>query len=259
MSQMTPENQLALVVAYYLSRFDKRAYDALGYGSQNKTHAAIAKAIGAKPATISNMRDEFDPAFDNPRQGWHKRDMHPTRKKILELFQDFSEDSLLILIQGIIEKNGKAIPHGVLAEIEAPSDNSGNVFVPRGPTGRKAEEYFIDNWENIGLPTSQSFKDTRDQGCGFDFLLDDTEPPVAVEIKGMAGPDGGISFTNKEWETAKTMRDNYFLVIVRNVLDSPEHQTICNPYEALSAQQQLRTAVQISWNVTNSTLRKTTG
>ena len=254
MNQMTPENQLALVVAYYLSRFDRRAYAALGYGNQNKTHEAIANAIGAKPATISNMRDEFDPTFDNPRQGWHKRGMHPTRKNLIELFQDVSEESLLVLVQGILKGKKDALPHRIMAGIDAPDDRN-NFFAPRGPTGRKAEEYFLDNWENLGLPVSDSFIDTRDQGCGYDFLLSSPDMQVAVEVKGMADESSGISFTDKEWETAKKMRDAYYLLIVRNVHDSPEHQLISNPYSKLSAQQQLRTVVQVSWNVSGANLK----
>ncbi|WP_415712695.1 DUF3883 domain-containing protein [Maridesulfovibrio sp.] len=254
MSQMTPQNQLALVVAYYLSRFDRRAYAALGYGSQSKTHNAIAEAIGAKPATISNMRDEFDPAFDNPRQGWHKRDMHPTRKKLIELFQDTSEESMLAMVQGIIEDRGFELPQGVIAEIEAPAADK-SVFVPRGPTGRKAEEYFIENWKSLPLPASEAVIDTRDQGCGYDFLLD-SDLRIAVEVKGLSGNDGGISFTDKEWETAKKMQDNYFLLVVRNVDELPRPQVICNPYEKLKPQQQLRTTVQVSWNVSGANLKR---
>ncbi|SFK27755.1 protein of unknown function [Desulfomicrobium apsheronum] len=255
MSQMKPQNQLALVVAYYLSRFDAKAYEALGYGSQAKAHDAIASAIGVKPATLSNMRDEFDPAFDNPRKGWHKREMHPTRKKIIALFQDFSGESLLALVQGIIKNKEHTLPRGVLAEIDAPVDTN-TVFVPRGPTGRKAEEYFLDIWQTLGLPASDSVLDTRDQGCGYDFLLDGTTPQIAVEVKGLAGNDGGILFTDKEWETAKKMQDNYYLLVVRNVYNSPRHQIVHNPYSKLRTQQQLRTAIQISWHVSSFDLKQ---
>ena len=35
----------------------------------------IGFALGAKPASIKNYRDEFDPVFPNKRKGWHKRPM----------------------------------------------------------------------------------------------------------------------------------------------------------------------------------------
>ena len=66
---------LGLVCGYYLSKFDKIAYEHLGYKTQAETHIAIGEILHVLPNTIKNWRDEFDPVHENTRRGWHQRPM----------------------------------------------------------------------------------------------------------------------------------------------------------------------------------------
>src|SRR5436189_276825 len=46
----------------------------------------IGYALGGKPASIKNYRDEFDPLVSKRRKGWHKR---PTREYCRKVFEDY--------------------------------------------------------------------------------------------------------------------------------------------------------------------------
>lgn len=97
-------------------------------------------------------------------------------------------------------------------------------------------------------------QDTRDHGCGYDFAIITKDGVLQVEVKGLDGSSGGITFTSKEWETAESKGDNYYLMIVRNVSSEPEFQLIQNPYNVLSPKKSVFTTAQIRWNVKESEL-----
>lgn len=80
---MEESHKLGLYVSYYLSRFDKQAYEARGFGNQKQTHDHIGKLLDVKPATVKNWRDEFDPIHD-ARAGWYQRSMNPSRVSVVE-------------------------------------------------------------------------------------------------------------------------------------------------------------------------------
>lgn len=99
---MKRKNKLALIVAYYISKYDKLAYKNLGFGSITGTHANVGKILGIKGTTIQNMRDEFDPQHDNPRKGWWQRGLTASRKAILDKFEGYSELQLRRVVEQII-------------------------------------------------------------------------------------------------------------------------------------------------------------
>ena len=82
---MKPQNELALVVAYYLSRLDREAVASLGYKSFNEAAEDIGKILDVKPNTIKNMRDEFDYSMQNSRIGW-RRELRGSRLKVFHTF-----------------------------------------------------------------------------------------------------------------------------------------------------------------------------
>ena len=48
------------------------------------------------------MRDEFDSIHDNPRAGWHQRPLRPSRVKVVELFDDLTEEGLSVIKKSIL-------------------------------------------------------------------------------------------------------------------------------------------------------------
>jgi hypothetical protein len=250
---MDPENKLALVVAYYLSKFDKDAYSSLGYSVYNQAHQEIGQRLGVKANTIKNMRDEFDAIHDNPRAGWYQREMRPSRKKVVEAFQDLTESELQEIVLEILNKPEFAESEeyqdlvSVLETAEKTTEKRPYDF--RGVTGRRAEEIFIEHHGKTGEPQPGKLHDTRDLGCGYDFRIEHIVREYYVEVKGLNSERGGLSFTDKEWKTAQMTQDQYFLALVRNVYTTPAIHFIQNPTLVLSAQKIIFTTVQIRWTV----------
>ena len=102
---MKKENELALIVTYYISKFDKKAYQRLKLGGSTATHKAIGEILGVNPNTIRNMRDAFDSIHDNPRKGWHQRVLPPSRQGIVERFQKYLENEMFNTVQNILCPN----------------------------------------------------------------------------------------------------------------------------------------------------------
>ena len=99
---MNSNNTLALTVAYYLSKFNRVAYENLGYNTKTEAHKSIGAMLGVKPTLIHNMRDEYDPIHDNARVGWDQRPLNPSRQKVLELYQKFDEPALREIVSVIL-------------------------------------------------------------------------------------------------------------------------------------------------------------
>src|SRR5271169_6625544 len=72
-----------ILAGLYLSKYDSAGLKKLGFESFVEAFNVIGYALGQKPASIKNYRDEFDPLFPNKRLGWHKR---PTRDYCHEVF-----------------------------------------------------------------------------------------------------------------------------------------------------------------------------
>jgi len=207
---MTQNNQLALLVSYYLSRCDKDAYKHLGYLSFSQAVGNIGKILNVKPNTIRNMRDEFDPYHNNPRIGW-KRELTGSRLKVLRAFQDTDDDTLLEIIKEILTNNEfkKTEEYRDIETLfEERVQNIGKkktarspVFILRGPTGKAAESFFIEYFKKTGEPIKGELIDKRDAGCGYDFEIKNDQQTCFVEVKGLSSENGGILFTNKEWQT----------------------------------------------------------
>ncbi|MFA6550701.1 MAG: hypothetical protein WCT36_05115, partial [Candidatus Gracilibacteria bacterium] len=98
---MRPQNELALIVAYYLSRLDKQGYLLLGYKSFMDATKGVGLILGVKPRTIQGMRDEFDPYHQNNRVGW-ERELRGSRLKILKTFQETDDEALLEIVKEIL-------------------------------------------------------------------------------------------------------------------------------------------------------------
>lgn len=259
---MKANNILGLYIAFYLAKFNKKAYLNLGFGNQKETHNAVGTILNIKPATVKNWRDEFDPLFGH-RVGWYQRSLSISRMKILEAVGDLSEYNLRSIIQDILRKENEV---SVFEEFEPlvsiiPEENKKQKksYIPRNLTGRKAEEIFME-WYKSGqkdIPQGKDFIDMRDYGCGYDFQIVVSQNRInAIEVKGVSFNDGGILITGKEWETAGIMKNDYYLVLVSNLDNDPVINIINNPHERLSPKRNLQTVIQINWSVSGKKLKE---
>ena len=93
-----------LTIAYYLSRFDIKAVNSLGFISFREAFSSLASTTGQKASTLKNMRDEFDPYFDNGRVGWYQRKLKGSRKEVYDKYINTSYEQLTSTVNSIIEK-----------------------------------------------------------------------------------------------------------------------------------------------------------
>lgn len=257
---MSPQNELALVIAYYLSRSDKDAVTNLGYTTFREAIVDIGNTLGVKPNTVKNMRDEFDYHMHNSRIGW-RRELRGSRLKVFRTFQMTDDNELLEISKEILTNknwvdtdNFKDL-QSVLSSSEKKSSSPG-VFVLRGPTGKKAEQHFMDAFSTKPFPEAGQLIDCRDLGCGYDYEIKAADGvSYYVEIKGLASSEGGILLTDKEWRTAKKYKDRYYIVIISDISNDPQLKTIQNPAEKLVPKRNVYTTVQIGWTVSSKALR----
>ena len=247
---MKESHSLSLIVAYYLSKFNDSAYMTLGFGTKTETHRQIGKILDVKSATVKNMRDEFDPLHENERAGWYQRELRPSRQRTVEACQSLLEEELRDLVLEILENKNLLNNEVLIPFLDSLNEEKTEpIFIPRGITGRKAEKAFVNFFELNQLPLKGILVDKRDFGCGYDYEIIGENQSAFVEIKGLDGEQGGISFTSKEWDVANKMGSNYYLVIVKNVSTSPNIEIIENPASKLNPKKYIFSTVQIKWNV----------
>jgi len=262
---MKPQNEMALIVAFYFSKFDYDGLAQLGYSTYREAFQDVGQKLGVKPTSIKNMRDEFDPYYDNSRKGWYQKQVRPSRKKVMATFDDLSEEALRALVLDILkpETRRKAqtelLP--VLKEIRDTDERRNRQqpieYTPRGPTGRRAEEFFISRFHAGLTPFSGVLKDRRDEGVGFDFEIIKTMSSYQlIEIKGLAKALGGVTFTDKEWKVANEAQTKYFLGLVTNVHQLPKIGFLQNPARHFTPSYHLRTTVSVTWGVNTDQISK---
>jgi len=250
---------LGMICGYFLSRFDKTAYASLGYGSQQATHDALGQTLGVAPESIKNWRDEFDPVHDNPRRGWRGREMYPSRRRTIEALGDLGHNELLGVIKALLAEPAGANADelvSAIGDVDSRDSKGSGGYGLRGPTGAKAEKAFEQHHAMHGVPSSGQLVDRRHEQCGYDYEIAGGSAPIYIEVKGLGGDSGGVSFTDKEWKMAQALGDQYFLAVVRRVGSEPQVSIIRNPFSVMTAKMRTYTTVQTGWAVNEATLRK---
>jgi hypothetical protein len=251
MNAMIPNRILGMICGYYLSKFDRAAYDRLGHHTLRATHEALGHALGVPPKSIKNWRDEFDPVHENDRAGWHRRDMYPSRLRVIEAFGELEEGELFSLIANFLarpESEEAAQMVGVIRDGGGPPERAEGYGL-RGPTGAKAEEAFMAFHSRRQEPVAGQLIDRRNDQCGFDFEISGATSTALVEVKGLAGGTGGILLTDKEWATAMQNGDNYYIAIARQVADRQQVSLLRNPPGVLRPKLRTYTTVNVGWAV----------
>jgi hypothetical protein len=241
-----------ILCGLFLSKFDQDALDYLDISSFTEAFNVLGYALRARPASIKNYRDEFDPYFPNRRQGWHKR---PLRKHCQQILYD-CEGLDILEMGGLIQKllmPSKEIEHipQVRSVLEAHEIGKDSSFARRLITGKSAEEYFSLNFKAMPEFDGLTLTDTTSWGCGFDFKLTSKENSsfCAVEVKGLRQKAGPIQLTQLEHDMAGALQSRYYLVIVRNFAENPFHTLIKDPlHSTLCFSRKEREEVRVTWN-----------
>lgn len=236
-----------ILVGLYLSKYDSLGLKRLGFDSFVEAFNVIGYAMGSKPASIKNYRDEFDPLFPNRRKGWHKRETRDHCLRIFEEYKSLDLESFTALVESFVGYDENS-----LSEFQARKKRgrTESHFAQRLITGLAAEKYFESVQLSLSEFTGYVLQNTTGLGCGYDFRLD-TKPVkdfLAVEVKGLNGVRGTLSLTPKEHEIAMALKDRFFLFVVKNFRESPFHEIFPNPLAGiLKFKKKERVTVQVSW------------
>lgn len=236
-----------ILAGLFLSKFDAEGLAKLGFDSFTEAFNALGYGLGGRPASIKNYRDEFDPMFPNPRHGWRHR---KRRDHCVKLETEYRNLPLLDFAKLVSSFVGAEAPSDALDKADRP-EPSVNSFAKRLITGRAAEQYFQTAYPEVPEFAQCDLEDTTNQGCGYDFRLWPKSGSAfkAVEVKGMTESSGCVSLTDKEYDTARTLEDRFFLFVVKNFRDKPFHEIHGNPIAGpLSFTRQERMVIQVSWS-----------
>lgn len=236
-----------ILVGLYLSKYNALGLKRLGLDSFTEAFNVFGYALGSKPASIKNYRDEFDPLFPNPRKGWHKRQ---TRDYCLRIFREYRKldfEAFTGLIQSFFGYDESALSE--LETKEKPAIGQSQ-FAQRLITGLAAERYFEAIQPSLAEFKAYALQNTTRLGCGYDFRLSagSSEEFLAIEVKGLNDKAGTLSFTPKEYEAATALKDRFFLFVVKNFRESPFHEIFRSPLSGrLTFKRSERVTVHISW------------
>ncbi|MDR3737425.1 MAG: DUF3883 domain-containing protein [Terracidiphilus sp.] len=240
--------QKLILSGLYLSKFDEVGLNRLGFDSFREAFNLIGYALGSRPASIKNYRDEFDPLLSKKRKGWHKRPMREYCREIFSQFKELDIDSFTGLVKSFVGSDAN-----ILSEIE-PIDHpekSESSFAQRLMTGLAAEQYFESIHNKIPEFNGYLLENTTRFGCGYDFRLrleSERNDFLAVEVKGLRDDSGSLSMTPKEYRVASELRERFFLVVVKNFRETPSHSIFQDPLSSgLLFKRVERTLIQTSW------------
>lgn len=184
--------------------------------------------------------------------------MLPSRRRTVEAFGGLTEGELSVLIEMAIKAPLGTVADEIVSTIGEMDtfreDDDCFEYSTRGLTGVMAEEAFIRYHAATQKPEPGRLVDVRYEGCGYDFKLITESYEIAIEVKGVTGESGGVTFTDKEWTTAGRIGDSYYLVVVRNVTTEPEVSLVRNPLAVLEAKLRTYTVFQVEWSVSHKAL-----
>ena len=246
--QRISSKEKLILAGLFLSKYDLLGLKKLGFESFQEAFNVIGYGLGSRPASVKNYRDEFDPLFPNPRQGWHKRPRREYCVEIYKKYKDLDLETFSALLKSFVGYDENALS---VTESKEEKKDGGSFFAKRLITGLAAEHYF----EAI-QPKLPEFKDyilenTTRLGCGYDFRLarKSSEEFLAVEVKGLQDRTGSLALTPKEYDVASSLSERFFLFVVKNFRESPVHDIYRNPLSSnLKFTRKERVVIQVSWS-----------
>ncbi|MCU0238005.1 MAG: DUF3883 domain-containing protein [Pyrinomonadaceae bacterium] len=227
------------LIGYGLAKFDKSLIKQFGFDSKSTFYEFLVnKNVAETSGTIKNRQDLFDQFFDNGRKGWwQKGDAYIHRKLLIDsLFGNEDVESYANIIKLYLQENFKVKDFQLLSKPITKTK-----FRQMQETGKEAELYFMNNYPLISLFKEATIEDARLFGDGYDFQLDFLNKSFnLVEVKGLKTNVGSIRFTEKEVNQAEEYKDDYYLVVVSNLIDSPQFSVVNNPTKNLKLAKKTR-------------------
>ena len=146
------DKQAGLIVSYYLSRCDLKAVKTLGYKNFTEAFQKIGDILNENPNNIKNMRDEFDPYFDNGRRGWYQRELRASRQEVFNEMAQYTDEQLGNLVKEILKMKSSG---GNMDNIDILKDLKALI---RQSTIHYNQDF---TWQDVEL--TQEFKDAYEE------------------------------------------------------------------------------------------------
>jgi len=236
-----------ILTGLYLSKYGSLGTKRLGFRTYAEAYNVVGYALGSRPQSIKNYRDEFDPLFPNSRKGWHKREIRDYCKKVLVEYKNLDLEPFTGLIKSFVGYDENAWST-VQTKDEREERASG--FAKRLITGLAAERYFESVHSTLPEFQGCAIENTTQLGCGYDFKLlrQKSEDFLAVEVKGIREKAGSISLTPREYDVATELQNRFYLFVVKNFQKIPYHELFLNPIAGgLQFTRIERVSIQVSW------------
>ena len=194
-----------ILAGLYLSKYDSLGLRKLGFESFVEAFNVIGYALGSKPMSIKNYRDEFDPLFPNKRKGWHKRPTRDYCRKVFETYKDLDFETFTGLV-----KSFTGYDENAWSEVQPKDkrDETDSFFAKRLITGLAAEQYFESVHTGLSEFKGYVVENTTRLGCGYDFRLkkETDKDFLAVEVKGLKERTGSLARVISERKVSKGLR-----------------------------------------------------
>ena len=196
-SQRISSREKLILAGLYLSKYDSLGLQQLGFESFMEAFNVIGYALGSRPASIKNYRDEFDPFFPNLRKGWHKRPIREYCLKVYEEYGNLDLESFAGVIKSFVGYDDN-VWSGVQPVQENEELYESPSYFSRLATGLAAEQYFESVQPSIvsaGINGSQNRRGER-VPAGVEPLRRHTSPLASDTPTAPSGevfPCGAIS------------------------------------------------------------------
>ncbi|MFA6426655.1 MAG: DUF3883 domain-containing protein [Phycisphaerae bacterium] len=213
--------ELLNMIGYGLAKFNEEFVKQFGFKSKTDFYKYLVKlGVGDTASTIKNRQDLLDPFFDNGRRGWWQRkDQWVSRKLFIDsLFGNEDVVSFVKIVKMYLQKDFKAD----IGEEMQVSPLLKSRFKALQETGQEAEFYFLHNYQSVPVFQNGIIEDARNFGDGYDFQVVKDSNYLLAEVKGVKTDIGSIRMTKNEFEKAREYENDYFLVVVSNLIEVPK-------------------------------------
>ena len=225
------KSEIMNLIGYGLAKFDNDFIREFGQSSKS-AFARYIVALGLANTTkaVSNRMDSFDPYFDNGRKGWFQRNQREHIKLFIDsLFGNEDARGFANVVKMYIHE----IDSNVNLTTTQISPAMKSKFKHLQETGKEAEFFFMNNYQSVPIFVGGILEDARLWGDGYDFQIQCSNSYLLAEVKGLRESDGAIRMTQNEYNKALEYKNDYVLVVVSNLLNTPKLTYVENPVKEL--------------------------
>lgn len=234
MTQKHENYEILNLIGYGLAKFDKQLVKQFGFKTKTDFYEfLVSKNVADTSGTVKNRQDLFDHLFpENPRRGWwQKGDTYKHRRILIDnLFGEEDVVSFANIIKGHLRESFDVFDFNPIIKPITKSK-----YRKMQETGREAEEYFLNNFNLLSCFDCGSIIDARLYGDGYDFEVDFPDNSFKlVEVKGVREITGNIRLSQNEFSKANEYKDEFYVVVVFNLIEKPQFSVLPNPIQNLN-------------------------